>query len=50
LEAALPRYKIPRVFLPWPADLTAHGIKPNRSALAELAVRLTQHSGQDGER
>ena len=39
LAKRLPRFKIPRYFLPWPADLDA-GMKADRKALAEEAKRL----------
>ena len=39
LAKQLPRYKIPRHYLPWPADLDA-GMKSDRKALAEEAKRL----------
>ena len=39
LERRLPRFKMPRVFLPWPEEY-AEGLKPDRRRLRELASRL----------
>jgi O-succinylbenzoic acid--CoA ligase len=41
LERALPRFKIPREYLPWPSDAES-GAKPDREKLAELARRATR--------
>ena len=36
---SLPRYKIPDHILPWPDDVVAFGIKPDRSALRMIAKK-----------
>jgi acyl-CoA synthetase (AMP-forming)/AMP-acid ligase II len=45
LAEDLPRYKIPRHVLPWPAKLERPDAKLNRAALADLARALLARSG-----
>lgn len=45
LQQRLPRFKIPRTFLPWPAHLAATGIKVSRKQMQQLGLHLV---GTDG--
>jgi O-succinylbenzoic acid--CoA ligase len=40
VTTVLPRFMIPARFHPWPESLGQWGVKPDRTALTELAVRL----------
>lgn len=42
LLKCLPRYKIPKKFLPWPEDLDMAGIKPSRRMFTDRAAGLFQ--------
>jgi O-succinylbenzoic acid--CoA ligase len=42
LESRLPRFKIPSVFYPWPAELFPQGFKVSRAAFRALAESLIQ--------
>lgn len=41
LQSALPGFKIPDAFYPWPAEAGDTGLKPDRRRLADLAARRT---------
>lgn len=40
LEAALPKHRVPRHLVPWPADIEPEDAKVNRRALTALALQL----------
>jgi O-succinylbenzoic acid--CoA ligase len=44
LLEVLPKFQVPRHFLPWPASIAGAGMKPSRRAFTAEAIRLLEGS------